>query len=181
MDNAQGLLESEDLQVCLQTLQKWVRATRQHHALEHATLQLLAARDAFTAGGGVSDPGGFTLMGDMNVADTETAVADALAALRDGNSHLAIHPQCGSNLLTQAGLCLCVALQFFGPRRKRTFPLLVTALCGFLAAILGGRILGPYLQLYTTLSDVADREVKDVFPISVLGRRCMRVVIGSSS
>ena len=181
MNYLKDFLESEDCQACLESLQKWVRNTRQHHALEHATLQLLAERGALTTGGGVSDPGGFTLMGDMSVPDTQTAATDALAALQDGNSHLAIHPQCGSNFLTQAVLCLCVALLLFGPKRQRTFPMLVTALCSFLAAILGGRILGPYLQLYTTLSDVADREVKDVFPISVLGRSCLRVVIGSGA
>ena len=178
METFVGLLESEDCQARLQTLRQWVRATRQNHALEHVTLQLLAERGALSEGGGVSDPGGFTLTGDMNLPDTAMAATDALAALQAGESELAIHPQCGSNLLTQAMLCLFVALLFFGPQRKRTFPGLVVALCGFLVAILGGRFLGPYLQLYTTLSEVTDRAVQDVFPISVLGRRCLRVTTG---
>ena len=168
----------ETLIARLQTLQQWVRATRQNHALEHATLQLLAARGALSEGGGVSDPGGFTLTGDMTLSDTKTVATDALVALQAGESELAIHPYCGSNLLMQATLCLCVALLCLGPQRKRTFPGLVVALCGFLAAILGGRILGPRLQLYTTLSEVTDREITDVFPISVLGRRCLRVTTG---
>ncbi len=159
-----------------QTLRQWVRATRQNHALEHATLHLLAQRGALSEGGGVSDPGGFTLMGDMSLSATETAATAALSALQAGESELAIHPQCGSNLLTQALLCLCVALLFLEPRRKRTFPGLVVALCGFLAAILGGRVLGPHVQRYTTLSDLSDRAVQDVFPISVLGLRGLRVV-----
>ncbi len=171
--------EAQDLQTRLHTLQRWVRATRQNHALEHATLQLLAARRALSTGGGVSDPGGFTLIGDMNLADTETAAADALAALQAGEAELAIHPQCGSNLLAQAILCLSVALLCFGPQRKRTFPRLAAALYGFLAAILGGRLLGPYLQAYTTLPAAADREIRAVFPISVLGRRGLRVSTGS--
>ena len=179
METFVNLLESEYCQARLQELKRWVRATRQNHALEHATLQLLAERGALTEGAGVSDPGGFTLLGDMNLPDTERAVTDALAALQDGQSHLAIHPQCGSNLMAQAGLCLIVGLTCFGSRRKRTLPSLIVALCGFVAAIVGGRILGPYLQRYTTLSDVLDREVRDVFPISVLGRRCLRVNINS--
>ena len=119
METFVNLLESEYCQARLQELKRWVRATRQNHALEHATLQLLAERGALTEGAGVSDPGGFTLLGDMNLPDTERAVTDALAALQDGQSHLAIHPQCGSNLMAQAGLCLIVGLTCFGSRRKR--------------------------------------------------------------
>ncbi len=164
----------------LQGLQQGVRATRQHHALEHATLQLLAARGALSEGGGLSDPGGFVLVGDMSLAATETAVQDALAALQAGAAALALHPQCGSNLSAQAALCLGVGWLCFGPRQKLTLPRLTVALCGFMVAIvLGDRYLGPGVQRYTTLADVADRDIKAVFPISVLGRRCLRVAIGS--
>ena len=45
-----------------------VRRTRQHHAIEHATLHLLAARFPGKSFAGYSDPGGFTVYGDVDAA-----------------------------------------------------------------------------------------------------------------
>lgn len=158
-------------------LRREVRATRQHHALEHATLQVLAARGQLSLGGGVSDPRGFTLFGDMNLADTRVAAQAALEALQDGHEDLAIHPNCGTNLMMQSMLCLAAGL--FRPVRRRLTPFrLILLLPLFMIAIAGGQLLGLRAQAYTTLADVADRRLRQVYAVSVLGRRCLRVEFG---
>jgi len=76
---------------------------RRNHALEHATIHLLSARQPRTTLVGRSDPRGFYLFGDASGQAVAEAVQEALARLRAGEQRLAIHPNCGTNLLT-AGL-----------------------------------------------------------------------------
>lgn len=73
---------------------------RRNHALEHATIHLLAARFPQRPIVGRSDTGGFTLFADLPTEAIEEAAAEALARLRDGDRRMALHPNCGTNLLT---------------------------------------------------------------------------------
>jgi len=76
---------------------------RRNHALEHATIHVLSARQPRTTLVGRSDPRGFFLFGDAAGQVVAEAAQEALARLRAGEERLAIHPNCGTNLLT-AGL-----------------------------------------------------------------------------
>jgi len=76
---------------------------RRNHALEHATIHLLSARQPRTTLIGRSDPRGFFLFGDASTQAVADAAQEALARLRAGERRLAIHPNCGTNILT-AGL-----------------------------------------------------------------------------
>jgi hypothetical protein len=53
---------------------------------------------------GWSTPGGFYLYGDTPTAAVRSAVASALERLRRGEYHLAIHPRCGTNVVTAGTL-----------------------------------------------------------------------------
>jgi hypothetical protein len=96
-------------------LQALVRRVRQNHALEHATMHMLAGR----AGGGrlagctVAD--GFVLLGPVRTADVQGAVSRALIGLRRDPS-LAVHPRCGTNLV--ALYVLAAGLVAFGARQR---------------------------------------------------------------
>ncbi len=164
-----------------QFLWRMVRATRQHHALEHATLQILAGQTGDLAVlGGFSDPGGFVLFGDLAPSQVETAAARAVEALQEGQAQLAIHPRCGTNLLTQAVLSLCLAWTVWGAGRRVSLVAVVLALLGFMAINLFGQALGERLQAYTTLADVRDRQVGEIYGIEVLGRRGVRVCVADT-
>ena len=65
--------------------------TRRNHALEHATLHLLA-RSYRTSMAGHSNPTGFFLLGDLNTEDVRIAVTEAYERLNAGESGLAVHP-----------------------------------------------------------------------------------------
>ncbi len=159
-----------------QALGRAVRATRQHHALEHATLQILSGQtEDLALVGGFSDPSGFVLLGDLTPSQVEPAVTRALEILQQGQVQWAIHPHCGTNLLTQAVLSLCLAWTLLGSRRTLSLTTLSLALLGFMAIGLYGRALGERLQAYTTLADVRGRQPGAIYGIEILGRRGVRV------
>src|SRR6266542_5724612 len=75
-------------------------ATRRNHALEHATLHILARKYKDENLAGHSNPTGFFLFGDIAMDDIRNAINEAMNRLRAGETRLAIHPGCGTNLAT---------------------------------------------------------------------------------
>ena len=77
--------------------------TRRNHALEHATLHMLA-RTHNQSMAGHSNPTGFFILGDISTDDLRAAADEAHARLNAGERGLAVHPGCGTNLATSAVL-----------------------------------------------------------------------------
>ena len=86
--------------------------TRRNHALEHATLKILSPKYPAVPMGGHSNPTGYFIIGDVDIADLREVTEEALERLRAGESDLAIHPGCGTNYAT-SGL-LAGSLAWFG-------------------------------------------------------------------
>lgn len=149
----------------LTLLNEIVRRTRQHHALEHATIHLLTRGQHGTSLSGLSDPLGFVIYGDVEQEEVRQAVGNALLRLQAGETHLAIHPNCGTSLVTTSLLATFAAtLATIGAagRRRSFIEKLTLALPLVVGAIIFSKPLGLHLQTYTTLADVADRWVVDV-------------------
>ena len=89
-----------------------LQQTRQHHAIEHATIHLLAARFPRRVMAGMSDPWGFTLFGQLSTEAIEEAVEEAIQRLQGGEEELAFHPNCGTNFTTT--ILLATAAAFLG-------------------------------------------------------------------
>ncbi len=81
-----------------------VRRTRRNHALEHATIHVLTRRSRRTRLSGRSTDSGFVILGHVETSELESAVEEALHRLRQGEANLAVHPNCGTNLVTAAGM-----------------------------------------------------------------------------
>jgi hypothetical protein len=75
-----------------------VSRVRRNHALEHATLQILAKKKPQQAYGGYSDVRGLRILANVSTEDVHEAVEEALQRLRAGDYGLAIHPHCGQIL-----------------------------------------------------------------------------------
>jgi hypothetical protein len=75
-----------------------VNVVRQNHALEHATMHVLARRNPYLRLMGRSTPGGFLIYGPLETQEVAAAASEALARLQQGEEHLAVHPRCGTNL-----------------------------------------------------------------------------------
>ena len=93
---------------------------RRNHALEHATMQVLAPKYPHRPMGGHSNPFGFIILGDVDTADLADAAVEALERLRAGESDLAIHPGCGTNYATSGFLAGSVAWYGLGGQGKWT-------------------------------------------------------------
>ncbi|MCC6906113.1 MAG: hypothetical protein IT326_09745 [Anaerolineae bacterium] len=145
----------------------YVRRVRRNHGLEHATIHLLAARYPGLRIVGRSDARGFILIGDLPTEQVEEQVNRALARMRNGEHQLAIHPNCGTNLVTIAliGAILTFTLMLGSERepfftRLSRIPLIAL---GIMGAVIFGQPLGMRLQQHvSTLGNPADLEIRSI-------------------
>jgi hypothetical protein len=144
-----------------------VRRIRQHHAIEHATITILMARYPETVLiGGRSDHRGFHIYGPVPTEALQVAVQEALQRLQNGEARLAVHPNCGTNLLTAGGLAGVAALAAatYGRLRRASvleqIPMAALAATG---ALVVSRPLGLRLQRQvTTRADVSDLRLGEI-------------------
>lgn len=141
--------------------------TRRNHALEHATLHMLARTHKINMAGH-SNPTGFFIFGELRTDEIRSALDEAYTRLRSGEKGLAIHPGCGTNLVASAFLPGTLAwLPFQGARSTRgrllLLPLaLVFGVFGFILS----RPLGTWLQRnITTEADLGNMRVVNVTPV----------------
>ena len=127
---------------------------RRNHGLEHATLHLLSQHHPKRGLAGHSDAGGFWILGDVSIDELQEAIEAALARLRNGERQLAVHPNCGTNLVT-AGILAGVAagVAMFGGRsfRDKVERLPLAASLATVALIVA-QPLGSLLQEHVTTS-----------------------------
>ena len=126
----------------------FVLNTRRNHALEHATLHVLATKYPNKPMAGHSNPTGFFILGSLPTEDVRWAVNEAESRLRAGESNLAIHPGCGTNLATST--LAAATFAWFAMRGGRsTFGRLMRLPLALMFAFVGAvvsRPLGPVLQ-----------------------------------
>jgi hypothetical protein len=143
--------------------------TRRNHALEHATLHILTRKYPNQHMAGHSNPTGFFLIGRFDTQDVWTSATEAMTRLRGGESRLAIHAGCGTNM---AATVLLAGTFAWLPLRgaKSTFwrlwlvPLAVVfAAFGYLLS----QPAGPWLQAnITTEADLGDMKIIDIVPVN---------------
>jgi hypothetical protein len=132
---------------------------RRNHALEHATIAVLANKlghDVRLVGRATRS--GFYLYGDMPADRVEESAAEALYRLRRGESHLAVSPMCGTNLAVAGVLAGLASLLALGNRgRLERVP---NVLLASMLAVLMAQPLGRLAQKHvTTDADLSDTEL----------------------
>jgi hypothetical protein len=143
-------------------------ATRRNHAVEHATLKILARKYEDKNLAGHSNPTGFFLFGDLALEDIGSAIKEAMTRLRSGERDLAIHPGCGTNLATSMLLPASFAwIPFQGTRSLRwRLVLIPVALMFAVFGYLLSKPLGPWLQRnVTTQADLGDLRLIEIVPV----------------
>jgi hypothetical protein len=155
----------------LKTLAQWARPvleaplileTRRNHGLEHATIHVLS-RGRYRLSGR-SDERGFVLIGQVPTPAVESAVQEALRRMKGGEHRLAVHPNCGTNLVTAGVLTgLIGAVGFGGTTRRGAFARLPWVMGLLMAAVLYSVPLGMALQThFTTEGDPGDLQLVSV-------------------
>ncbi len=155
----------------LQTLTGIISRTRRNHALEHATIHILTRKFRDVNLYARSSYRGLVIYGDLPTEEVANAVSEALARLRNGEYHLAVHPNCGTNLVTAGGLSSMAAMLAFaaqrGGKKKQgvwhtlgSLPLVVLAAT---VALVAAQPLGQSLQInLTTESEMGDLHITGV-------------------
>lgn len=142
-----------------------ISRVRRNHALEHATINLLSRQFPQTTIVGRSDTGGFYLLGNLPTKAVEETTRNALERLKAGEQHLAVHQNCGTNIVTSgllAGLASFAALAGSKNWRDR-LDRLPLALTGSLLAILVSQPLGTKAQQHlTTDADIGEMEIDQI-------------------
>lgn len=156
-----------------------VSRIRRNHGLEHATLNILSKKLPHTNMAGYSDISGFWVLGDVPTDMLQAAAKEALRRMKNGESDLAIHPNCGTNFVASgivAGLTAWLAL--LGTRRLRErverLPMVISLVT---LALVASQPLGLFLQARLTTSGMpGNLEVIQIIPSRRSGMLAHRVL-----
>ena len=102
-------------------LEYTISRIRRNHGLEHATIHVLSEKHSRFSAQGNSDHRGFSLniYGDISEEQVMAAVEEARQRLRSGETQLAVHPNCGTVLVTTATLATLAVQLVFGVEGRR--------------------------------------------------------------
>ncbi len=145
----------------------FVRRIRRNHAIEHATIHLLARHNPNVHLAGRSDGSGFFLYGNVSSEDVWTAAEEAIQRLRH-QPELAVHPLCGTNMVVggfMAGVMSMAAVATLSAKERSSKPLeaLPRLILAGMAAMIASQPLGSALQRrVTTLPEPEGIRVKEV-------------------
>jgi hypothetical protein len=139
------------------------RRLRQHHGIEHATVTLLSRRLPGTFIAARSDLRGFIVYGDVDVPTLQVAVAEAMGRLQRGERGLAVHQNCGTNLVVSGLMSGSAAWLLSSGRKRPWWERLSGAVLGATLALLVAPPIARWAQEnITTSPDVVDLRVGDV-------------------
>lgn len=128
----------------------FVEKVRRNHGIEHATVHVLSESDSRLSLVGRADGNGFSIIGDVDPEKLADAAQEALRRMKAGQGELAVHPRCGTMLVTMGAMTAFAAFLALGRRPKWSrLPdaMLATTLAAFLA-----QPAGLALQRYVTTS-----------------------------
>ena len=155
---------------------------RRHHALEHATLSVLARRTPVTGLFARSDLQGFVVYGEVATPALRQAAEEGLVRLKAGQSELAVHPNCGTGLVTAgvlAGVGSLLATDRWGRSVWERLPL---AVLGATVALFWARPVGRWAQVnLTTSADVLGLRIAAIQELPLIGVRRHRVALAAES
>jgi hypothetical protein len=147
------------------------RRVRVNHALEHATITLLSSRlPRGIVLRGRSNRRGFYVIGNISADEIRSATLDAIRRLSSGESDLAIHPFCGTNLAVAgllSGTASAIAVRM--ARKRENIPASILAA---LVALAVSQPLGLWAQRrITTESHVGHIRLISVTEKRFLGKK----------
>ena len=159
-------------------LAQLISRVRRNHGLEHATIHVLSEKHKNFSAQGNSNHKGFSLniYGDIPEEAVADAVEEAYGRMKKGEHHLAVHPNCGTVLLTTATMAAITAQATFAFEQRRQkqphmnlsvlLNALPTAILAVVIALIVSRPIGVQLQAkYTVEGDLQEMELHSVRPV----------------
>src|SRR5229473_5774730 len=150
------------------------RRVRRNHALEHATITILSGMVPNLTVSARSFSNGFVIFGDVDLGLLRRAADEALSRLQAGEAELAIHPNCGTNLVV--GVSLVTLGTLLGMTSSRARTRIASTAFSSVAGIMAARPLGQFVQKHvTTLPDLQGVRVSKIFRRKILGMTIVEV------
>jgi Trk-type K+ transport system membrane component len=159
-------------------LAQQISRVRRNHGLEHATIHVLSEKHKNFSAQGNSNHKGFSLniYGNISENDVADAVEEAYSRMKKGEHHLAVHPNCGTVLLTTATMAAVTAQATFSLEQRRQkqskmgwsvlLNALPTAVLAVVVALIISKPVGVHLQAkYTVEGDLKEMELLSVRPV----------------
>ena len=139
-----------------------IQATRQNHALEHATIAILLRRsNIHTRIAGRASPGGFHVYGNLPTPLVEEAAHEALRRLKNGERELALSPFCGTNIAVAGILAGLASILVMGSGNR--FLNLPRVILSTIIAVLAAQPIGKIVQRrLTTYADLGEMVITGV-------------------
>jgi hypothetical protein len=150
------------------------RRIRQNHALEHATITILSGYVPELRVSARSNSRGFIIFGDVDLGQLRRSLDEALQRLQAGEAELAIHPNCGTNLVV--GVSLFAMGTLLGMTSSRARTRVTSTAFSSVAGVMAARPLGQFVQKHvTTLPDLEGVRVSKIFRRKILGMTIVEV------
>ena len=157
----------------------FVKRIRQSHALEHATIHILSRARYRPRLVARSDWSGFVIYGDVDTEVVVAAVQEALARLQAGESELAVHPRCGTNLATGGILAGAASVFALSGRYKSNWDRFWRATLATVGALILARPVGLMVQeRITTCPDLTGVRIEEIRRVERGGLVLHRVRVG---
>ncbi len=143
-------------------------AVKQNHALEHATIVLLAKKFPEARLSGISFAAGFFVFGDVPTEAILPTAQEALNLLRTTHPEMAVHERCGTNLAVTGMLTGLSAMAV--AKMRRPYSTVNNVILASTAALVLARPLGLVVQRYvTTQTPNLSMQIVGVKPLHVFG------------
>ncbi len=143
-----------------------IRRIRRTHGMEHATIHMLTRRVRGLKIAGRADHAGFYLYGDVKTDLIWESAQEALQRMQRGERQWAIHPNCGTGLVTTSFMTSAAAMLGFLGVQNRPQEMLNRLPLVMLLSIVALVVSQPTgLQLqehFTTLGDMGDLELVNI-------------------
>lgn len=137
---------------------------RRNHALEHATITLMLAKQGPMRVVGRAGTDGFFVWANVPTDKLREFADEALMRLQRGESGLAVTPLCGTNIAV-AGI-LAGAAAFAAARKSSGFDGLSRAITAAMVGLVASQPIGRLVQKnYTTRPDLEGVRIVSVEPI----------------
>jgi hypothetical protein len=148
-------------------LKRLVNTVRRNHALEHATITLMLARQGPMRVVGRAGTDGFYVYANVAKERLEEYAHEALARLQRGESGLAVTPLCGTNIAV-AGV-LAGAAGFLAIGDRKGLDGMGRAITAAMLAMLAAQPVGRLIQKHYTTSP--DLEGVRIVSVEAVGER----------
>lgn len=127
-----------------------ITKVRRNHALEHATIHVLSQHHRTLRLVGRSSLSGFFIYGQVDTEALASAASEALIRLQNGETELAVHPRCGTNIALAGIMAGLSTFGVMSGRSRSKVDKLPQVILAATAAILLAQPLGGMVQSKVT-------------------------------